>query len=95
VEHSRPVAFGANTVASCAVPLTSAQLEAFCRGQNVDGVPPNNPGIPLQLMAGLLDTDQPTVIGRWGNSDATNVNEWVEVWSPPPSSARKMLNKIK
>eukprot|EP00873_Tetraselmis_striata_P000555 jgi/Tetstr1/420819/TSEL_011895.t1 len=95
VEHYQPITFGANRVSSCAVPLTSAQLESFCRGQRTAGVPDTNPGIPLQLMGGLLDPDQPTMVGRWGNSDANNVNEWIEVVQDANATAMRWNDATK
>jgi tectonic-1/3 len=76
-----PVGFAYSATSTCSKSLTAAQLSAFCAAGDASAAARAAAGQLLDAaVAGTAS------VGVWGNSDATNVNEWVPVavtgWPP-------------
>eukprot|EP00878_Enallax_costatus_P044555 GHUV01053224.1.p1 GENE.GHUV01053224.1~~GHUV01053224.1.p1 ORF type:complete len:376 (+),score=106.66 GHUV01053224.1:240-1367(+) len=75
--------FGYNTSSSCSIGFTRAQLKAYCTAND-----------PTQTISSLLGgwltqlTSEQVMLGTWGNSDPTNINQWVTLKSSnwPPTA---------
>ncbi|XRB10709.1 tectonic protein [Pseudoscourfieldia marina] len=100
------VAFGADTAASCSVPMSENALRSFCQGSSGgmslqgyylqllagsgSAFPSGSMSLPFQVLYALTTSTNGTYVGRWGNSMATNVADWVKVESSGLTSTKAM-----
>jgi tectonic-1/3 len=68
------ITYGANASSSCSVALDRAALQAYCTGSNTSAYVQNVLGaLYRELAAGQV------YLGAWGNSNASLVEDWVQV----------------
>ncbi|KAG2499935.1 hypothetical protein HYH03_002222 [Edaphochlamys debaryana] len=70
------VRYGTNITTTCSYTLTPAQLADFCVNQA--NTPEKYVRLALGSMYDIITTEQ-LQVGIWGNSELTNVNQWLQV----------------
>ena len=73
------LSFGTNTVFSCSYSMTFDELTSYC-SSTLDTS-------SEQIFSGLSDLSQ---IGKWGNSDSSNLDDWVTVSTTSSGSSTNM-----
>lgn len=78
-DSAPPVRFGVDTVATCAVHLTPAQLRSFCRN-GLNALPDSIAGTGGRVLTDrFLNLPDTARIGVWGSSSTRNLADWIPV----------------
>ena len=83
-DSAPPVRFGVDTLASCAVHLTPAQLRSFCRN-GISALPDSVAGNGGSVLTGrFLNLPTTSRVGVWGSSSTLTLADWVSVEQEVP-----------
>lgn len=85
-DSSPPVRFAVDTVATCAVHLTPAQLRSFCRN-GLSSLPASIAGSGGSVLIDrFLNLPESSRVGIWGSSSTNTLADWVPVAQEVPGA---------
>ncbi|GMH34471.1 hypothetical protein BSKO_02305 [Bryopsis sp. KO-2023] len=76
------VQFGMDSISRCTVGMNLEELKRFCSGTTTGTDPFQSwPPIPVQLLDGLFlgDGSSPLYVGKFGDANPNDYNQWIEV----------------